>query len=134
MTRSAPHLSKHQQGFAAVAALFLVVALAAMGGYMVTFSSSQQLTSAQDIQGTRAYWAARAGLEWGFASVSAGACPASPHTLTVEGFTVDITCTASAYTDGGNSVNILRLQSVAHSGSAGTTGFVERSISAAMEM
>lgn len=55
---------RHQVGFAAIAAIFLVVVLAALGAFMVTFSNTQQLTSAQDLQGTRAYWAARAGLEW----------------------------------------------------------------------
>lgn len=59
-----------QRGFAAVAAIFLVVLLAALGGFMLTFSNSQQLTSAQDVQGTRAYWAARAGLEWAIAEVA----------------------------------------------------------------
>ena len=51
----------HQQGFAAIAAVFLVVVLAALGAFMVTFSNTQQLTSAQDVQGSRAYWAARGG-------------------------------------------------------------------------
>ena len=55
-----------QHGFAVIAAIFLVVVLAALGGFMVTFSNTQQLTSAQDLQGSRAYWAARAGLGWGW--------------------------------------------------------------------
>lgn len=124
---------KLQHGFAAVAAIFLVVVLAALGSYMVAFSNTQQLTSAQDMQGTRAYWAARAGLEWGISSVAAAACPASPTALTVQGFTVDVTCTLTAYSEGGNTVNILRFQSIAHSGVAGGLGYVERSLSASME-
>lgn len=130
MTRQRPF----QQGFAAVAAIFLVVVLAAMGTYMVAFSNAQQMTSAQDLQGTRAYWAARAGLEWGIASVAAGVCPASPSALTIQGFSVSVTCASTAYTEGGNTVNILRFQSVASSGAAGTAGYIERSISASMEM
>jgi len=43
-----------QHGFAAIAAIFLVVVLAALGAFMVTYSNTQQLTSAQDIQGSRA--------------------------------------------------------------------------------
>ena len=78
MRYDAPH---PQRGFAAIAAIFLLVVLAALGSFMLSFSNTQQLTSAQDVLGTRAYWAARAGLEWGIGNV-AGACPAKPVTLT----------------------------------------------------
>lgn len=61
--------SRPQQGFAAIAAIFLVVILAALGAFMLTFSNTQQLASAQDLQGSRAYWAARAGLEWGIGKI-----------------------------------------------------------------
>ncbi|TXH87224.1 MAG: hypothetical protein E6Q78_14985 [Rhodoferax sp.] len=124
---------KSQQGFAAVAAIFLVVVLAALGSYMLAFSNTQQLTSAQDMQGTRAYWAARAGLEWGISSVTASACPASPTALTVQGFAVNVTCSPTAYTEGSGTVTILRFQAVAQSGAPGSLGYVERSLSASME-
>lgn len=122
-----------QRGFAAIAAIFLVVVLAALGTFMVTFSNTQQLTSAQDVQGSRAYWAARAGLEWGIASAAA-ACPASPTTLTVDTFSVLITCTLQAYAEAGATVKILQFTSVASSaGAVGSVGFIERSLSASME-
>jgi len=47
------------------AAVLLVVGLAALGAFMVAMSITQQLTSAQDVQGIKALWAALAGLEWG---------------------------------------------------------------------
>lgn len=123
----------HQRGFAAITAVFLVVVLAALGGFMLTFSNTQQLTSAQDIQGSRAYWAARAGLEWGIASTAA-ACPASPTTLTIDAFSVVITCSLQAYAEAGATVNIFMLNSVASSaGTVGGLGFIERSVSAAIE-
>ena len=82
-----------QRGFAAIAAIFLVVVLAALGAFMVTFSNTAQLTSAQDVQGSRAYWAARGGLEWAIASTTAAvACPASPTSLTLNGFAVAVSC------------------------------------------
>jgi MSHA biogenesis protein MshP len=122
-----------QRGFAAIAAIFLVVILAALGGFMLTFSNSQQLTSAQDVQGTRAYWAARAGLEWGIASAS-GACPTSPMVLTLDGFTVTVTCAQTTYTDSG-AVNIFVIISVAKTAgpSVGGVGYVERSLSVSLE-
>lgn len=124
-----------QRGFAAIAAIFLVVVLAALGGFMLTFSNTQQLTSAQDIQGSRAYWAARAGLEWGGASVAAvAACPASSTTLAVDGFSVAVMCAVTTYTEAGVPVNIYQLTSVASSsGVVGSVGFIERSLSASLE-
>jgi MSHA biogenesis protein MshP len=134
----ARHLVQHrfQQGFAAIAAIFLVVVLAALGAFMVTFSNTQQLTSAQDVQGSRAYWAARAGLEWGISSVNATpVCPASPTILTVDSFSVVVTCSLQTYSEGGATRNIFQFTSVAGSaGGVGSAGFIERSVSASMEL
>ena len=124
----------YQQGFAAVAAVFLVVALAALGAFMVSFSNTQQLTSAQDVQGSRAYWAARAGLGWGLASLTASsaACPVPPAPFVVEGFTLVVTCTRTTYSDAGvDNVIIYRLESRASQGAG--PGAVERSVSASVE-
>lgn len=122
----------YQMGFAAIAAVFLVVVLAALGAFMVSFSNTQQLTSAQDIQGSRAYWAARAGLEWGVASVTT-ACPTSPTVLNVEEFTVTVTCNASAYTDAG-AVTLFEVTALTKSaGTVGGPGYIERSLSATLE-
>ena len=125
--------ASHQHGFAAIAAVFLVVILAGLGAFMLTFSNTQQLTSAQDVQGSRAYWAARAGLGWGIAIVTAAPanCPTSPTTLTVDGFSVTVTCTRSTYDEAGATVVIYRLVSLARLGAGATA--VERSVSASLE-
>lgn len=133
-----------QTGFAAIAAIFLVVVLAALGAFMVTFSNTQQLTSAQDVQGSRAYWAARAGLEWGIGSVATSvsvppACPASPTTLSTAfdgGFTVTVTCLRTDFAEASATANryLYRLSAVAVSaGSPGGVGYSERNLSAIME-
>jgi len=120
-----------QQGFAAIAAIFLVVILAALGAFMVSFSNTQHLTSAQDIQGSRAYWAARAGLEWGIASVTT-VCPASTA-LTIQGFTVNVDCVLTTYTDSGT-VNLFQITARAQSaGAVGSPGYIERSLTASLE-
>jgi MSHA biogenesis protein MshP len=132
-----------QRGFAAIAAIFLVVALAALGAFMVTFSNTQQVTLAQDVQGSRAYWAARAGLEWGIVNSAAaaaaigadcsGAAMPTPTTttLTIEGFTVAITCPRTAYVDG-DSLHIFQITAIASSGTVGGVGYTERSVSASV--
>jgi MSHA biogenesis protein MshP len=131
------------QGFAAISAIFLIVVIAALGGFMLTFANTQQLTSAQDIQGSRAYWAARAGLEWGIGSVvavSTAACPTtskqSSTELQIENFKVELHCTLRTYTEAGQAVNIFEFTSVATPigvGAVGSHGFIERSVSAVIE-
>jgi MSHA biogenesis protein MshP len=56
---------KPVRGFAIVSAIFILVVLAALGAFIVNISTSQQIGSALDVQGVRAYQAARAGIEWG---------------------------------------------------------------------
>jgi Tfp pilus assembly protein PilX len=53
-----------QSGFLLVTAIFLLVVLAALGAFILTISGTQQTSSALDVQGSRAYQAARAGIEW----------------------------------------------------------------------
>ncbi len=124
-----------QHGFAAVAAIFLLVVLTALGAFMLTFSNTQQLNSTRDVQGSRAYWAARGGLEWGLASViGAGACPASPTTLTLEGFAVSVSCASQVYAEGGANRTIYRLAAIAsQGGGVGMMNYIERSVSATIE-
>jgi MSHA biogenesis protein MshP len=127
--------TRPQQGFAAIAAVFLVVLLAALGAFMLSFSNTQQLTAAQDVLGSRAYWAARKGLEWGFGGTTptTTTCPTSPKTITVDVFTVVITCSVTSYNEAAATVYILRFTSVASTGSPGSVGRIERSLSGAIE-
>jgi MSHA biogenesis protein MshP len=130
-----------EQGFAAVTAIFLIVIVAALGAFMLTFSNTQQLTSAQDIKGSRAYWAARAGLEWGVASVlNTSVCPTlptpSPTELQIENHKVILRCERYTYSEATQSVNIFEFTSVASpigAGAVGSLGYIERSVSASIE-
>lgn len=125
-------MQRFQQGVAAIAALFLLVVLAALGAFMVTFSNAQHTSSAQDVQGSRAYWAARAGVEWGISSATT-ACPASPTALAIDAFTVTVTCSVVAYSDS-ETVNLFSITSVSTltGGAVGSPSYVERSVSASV--
>jgi len=112
------------RGFAIVSAIFILVVLAALGAFVLNVATSQQAGSALDVQGVRAYQAARAGLEWGLYRVQSTAaynfgytstdpntraCPASPSSFvpaapTLAGFTVTVTCTATADGSGGPTI------------------------------
>lgn len=56
---------RRQAGVGLVTAIFLLVVLAGLGVAAVTLYTSQQASSNLDLEGARAYQAARAGLEWG---------------------------------------------------------------------
>jgi MSHA biogenesis protein MshP len=126
-----------QRGFAIVAAIFLLVILSALGAFMLTMSSSQQITSAQDIQGTRAYWAAKAGIQWAASQVQspAVACPAASTTFALDGFNVTVACTAKSYAEGTSTKIIYWVESTAKSttGSVGQVGYTERVVNAFIE-
>lgn len=134
--RRAQRIQRAQQGFAAIAAVFLLVVVAAFGAFMVTFSNTQQLNAARDVQGSRAYWAARAGLSWGVARVVAvPACPVSPTVMAVDGFNVTVTCATQAYDERGTPRNIFTLTSIATGGGAvGGLAYIERSVTASLEL
>ncbi len=122
MTPHFARLRAASRGFAIVSAIFILVVLAALGAFIVNVSTSQHVGSALDIQGVRAYQAARAGVEWGIYQVQATPaynfsygtpavavgsanpntrlCPASPSSFIpaapiLAGFTVTVTCIAT---------------------------------------
>jgi MSHA biogenesis protein MshP len=89
------------------------------------------------VQGSRAYQAARAGVEWGaYQVLSPGStalvnCPASPTLLTIDGFSVSVTCTR--YTDyfeqgTDHTIATYDVTATASFGTAATSGYIERQI------
>jgi MSHA biogenesis protein MshP len=65
---------RRESGMSLITAIFLLVILAALGALMVSLSSTQQAEAAIDMQGSRAYHAARAGIEYGAFQAIAGTC------------------------------------------------------------
>jgi len=132
-------MNKHYaRGFLLPAAIFLLVILAALGAYALNISSIQQATSRQDIQGSQAYQAARAGLELAIFQVLAPGtanlvnCPA-PTNINIESYVVAITCTQSVdYFEQGTdrTIRVFEITSTASSGVAGTIEYSERRLQA----
>lgn len=133
-----------QHGFAIVSAIFLLVVMASLGAFMLTFSTVQHTTSTQDVEGARAYQAARSGIEWGVyralqvpaPPAAAPACPAPSTTLpalggALAGFTVTVACTSSDHVEAGETVRVYQFTSTAtNSAAAGTAQRVERQLQA----
>ena len=125
--------AKKQRGFAIFAAVFFLVVVGAMGGYMLQFSSAQQINGAQDLQGTRGEWAAQGAMDWAIASVlKTGACASPPTTL--ESFSIAIACVPQAYDEAGVTTRIFHIDVTAQNQLAPSTlGFIERSLTATVE-
>jgi len=119
-------------------AIFLLVTLAALVGYSMRLSLLAQMGTIQDVQGANAYLAARAGVEWAaFQVLGPGtndmkACIASPTTLTINNFTVLLTCsqTVPIPKDKGNTqdIGIYSVTSTASIGAVGAQDRIERQI------
>jgi MSHA biogenesis protein MshP len=118
---------RRSSGFALILALFMLVSLTAIGAYMLTVSTGQVEAGVQDEQGSRAYQAARAGIEWGafqvlrnpagsFATTSCNAAgtPSVPIALAggLAGFRAEVSCRVfGPETEGSSAVTVYRLVS-----------------------
>jgi MSHA biogenesis protein MshP len=144
---------KVQRGFSLVTAIFLVVVLTVLGAMMVTFFAAQQQSSAIDTLGSRAYQAARAGIEWGAFQITqsgvvspqyafATACqggtssvPVTPSTqptlagTPLSAFNLVDSCYATTYTEGASSAVIYTITATVsgiNGATPGSTDYVQR--------
>ncbi len=127
---------KPSHGFSLPTAIFLLVILALLGAFMVSLSTTQSITSAQDVQGSRTYRAARSGVEWALYSLKppATTCPAASTALTIDGLSVTVACSVAAHDEGGTTHYVFLVTSTATGGGAiGTLGHVERMVSTYIE-
>ncbi len=117
---------KSEAGFTLVQALFILIVLALLGGAMVKLLGVQSSTSTFALQGTRAYQAARSGLEWGAARARAGAsCNGS---MTIEGFSVTTACTSAVFIEATNTTTVYRISSLAEFGTYGSVDYISRRV------
>ncbi len=130
-------MKNKQPGFTLISAIFLLVVIAALGLFAVTISTTQQQTSVMDFQGSRAYQAAKAGIEWGIYRVTKdSACPTTSPTMPagqLSSFTVALTCSFSTYTEGTDTFSVYQLTSKASSGTIGSSNYVERQLQVAIK-
>ncbi len=137
-----------QHGVTIIAAIFMLLLLSAIAALMVTLSMSQNTASAQDVQGARAYQAARAGMEWGIYQVMVpenANTLVAPHTVpaacpgvtnlnalggSLAGFQVMVSCTLANTIEGDSTVRVYSITSTATR--VGAAVSVERQISASV--
>ena len=125
---------RRQRGFALVVAIFLLVVLASLGVYIVKVSGVQHATVNIALLGSRAFEAARTGIEWGaFQALDSGACTTTTLNLTeggLAGFDVDVTCTVTSHTETGTTFNLYVIDVEARAGVYGNPDYVSRRMQA----
>ncbi|MCF7970837.1 MAG: pilus assembly PilX N-terminal domain-containing protein [Methylococcaceae bacterium] len=81
-----------QKGFSIIMAIFILIVLSLLGSYMVKLSGVQHATAVSAVQSSRAYYAARTGVEWGLAQLLNNDNCAASSTLTINNFSVIVSC------------------------------------------
>lgn len=129
-----------QRGFAIVSAVFLIAVFAVVGAYMLTLSSVEHSTVDRALLNARAYFAARAGLEWGVhqavshPTLGSGSCsPTASFTLTGGSFVAanaSVECSVTTHSGGSSTYYVYYLKSTGSYGTAGTLDYVERKMEA----
>jgi MSHA biogenesis protein MshP len=140
-----PTPPRRSRGFSLPTAIFVVVVLWLLGAFIVSITGTQQIGFALDVQGTRAYQAARTGVEWAayhaldpngtLPGNTLPSCPPSPTTLpalggTLAAFSVTVTCTETTTTESNRDVRTYLVISTAVSGTVGTPTYIERQLQA----
>lgn len=132
-----------QRGLGAIAAIFILVVLAALGAGIASLSSSQHAGAALDLQGARALLAARSGIQYGLFQASGGTCAATGVNLgPLDGLRVTVRCAVVSATDA--DTRIYRITAIACNlpaatgdacpGNAASSLYVERHLEALAEM
>ena len=148
MTNTPPSCLARMRGFSLVTGIFLLVVLSALGAFMVIFTGLQQNTVQNDVLGVRAYYAARAGINWAmyraldpdntiapgaaaFAACPTGTINAMGGSLTP--FTVIVGCTITSATEANREIRVYQITATACNQATcpaptPATGYVERSV------
>jgi len=117
------------RGFALVPALFLIVVVGLLAVVAVRITTAQQQTVVLGLQQARALAAARAGIDWAAYNALHGNCAGGTLNLaaaSLAGYTVIVTCAATAYSDGSGSFQAYSITATATFGNYGSADFARR--------
>ncbi len=128
-------MTRTRSGFTILGAIFLLVILSAAGAAMLRVAGVQRTTTSYDLLGARAYYAARSGIEWAIhEAVDSGACAASAafslNEVALDGFDLEVTCTATIHVQAAQSTTVYRVVSEAERGVFGTRDYARRQLEA----
>ncbi|MBA1147188.1 hypothetical protein H0Z60_08945 [Ectothiorhodospiraceae bacterium WFHF3C12] len=128
-----------QGGFSLVSAIFVIVVLAGVVGYMLQVSTVQLTTTGQGIDAERAYRAAQGGIQWAVSHVLDNST-GSPHSdattncnivdgagFALNGYAVTLECDTYLFSDP-TPRSIYQVTATATRGTIGTPDFVSRAV------
>lgn len=138
-------VSRLQRGASLITAIFLLLLLAGLAALMATILSATHINFAADVGGSRAYQAARAGVEWGMYQLDPNAqsaalptCAAASGTVTaIAGYSVAVSCVAypsatTVYQEGGKQIRVFRIVATATALGVKAPG-IERQVAVSIE-
>lgn len=124
------NIPRRPTGFSLITVIFILVVLTALGAVIAQLATTQHLGSSLAYEGKQAYYAARAGLEWGryqLTKANPANC-ANSSTFTVQGFAVTLTCDeTNTFIEDEQSFKTYHLKSTASS-NEGVLGTVSREL------
>lgn len=138
------HRRSRQRGVSIIVAIFLLLLFASIAGFMASLTATAHVTSAQDLESSRAYQAARAGVEWGLyqldpegTGAALPACFATTVLAQIPNYSVSVSCTpypgaATSYQEGSRTVRMYRIAATATATNFRSPG-VERMVSVTAE-
>jgi MSHA biogenesis protein MshP len=127
-----------QRGFSIVSAIFLVVVVSLLAGYMVNIGTATGASMSMRMMGARATAAAHSGMEWAAARVVADNACFSAGTrfalngTALNGFEVTADCSMQAVTEGQRSYRVFQLTATARYGAPGKEDNYQRRLTAAV--
>jgi len=121
---------RSSKGFALVSAIFILVILTLLGTFLVRVFEVGFSTTTFAIQGTRAYYAAQSGFDWGtYQALQNSSCVASSVLPLsqggLQGFTATVQCTSQVTSEG---TTIYTITSQGQWGSVGSFDYVSRTV------
>jgi MSHA biogenesis protein MshP len=135
-------MKRRQTGLGAIAAIMILVILGALSAAIVSLSTGQQLSSAQDVLSAQAWQVAMAGSRGGIdQAMTAGACGGTWVSPDYPAFRVTVVCASTDYNDGeaaagtARVLRVFRIEATACNGTAAAcpdnaasagAGYVER--------
>jgi MSHA biogenesis protein MshP len=125
---------KKQAGFSLLSAIFILAVLAVISAFVLDISAVSRSTATYSLQGQRAYFAAKSGVDWGIYKIvtTPSACPATTTiNLTqggLNGFSVQVTCSVNSFTEGTTNYNMFTITGFATKGSFGSADYVSRRV------
>jgi MSHA biogenesis protein MshP len=136
---------RDQKGFSLVAAIFLLVVVAGLVGFMLNLSTVQHATVAMSLRGAQALQAARTGLDYAaYRVLNAGGCGALAtldqadwDASALDAFQVSFDCQSGVHNEGADSITVYQITATVRTVSANYSSgiysnpdFVQRTVRA----